>query len=194
MTYCFLDLETTGLDPDEDKILEIAWVFTDKHFNIVAPAKSFLVEQSNWDQTWGTMNRADKFVQEMHAKSGLAAALANDEIEKTSLDDIYLYLESDLQRLSLDGLVHLSGRSVHFDKSFLLSEHFDVLFDDSLPASFHHRMLDLTSVKLMLESSGVDPKQWEPEAIGTPHRALDDVMNDITYARNLRNYIEAVAL
>ena len=35
MTYCFLDLETTGLEPDADTILEIAWVFTDKHFNVL---------------------------------------------------------------------------------------------------------------------------------------------------------------
>lgn len=193
MTYCFLDLETTGLEPDADTILEIAWVFTDKHFDLIAPMKSFLVKQRAWDSTWHRLNEND-VVHKMHSESGLLAALANKDAEVHDLDDIYRYLEKDLSREGSYGRVHLSGRSVHFDKSFLLAEDFDVLFDDSLSASFYHRMLDLSSVKLMLESAGVDPQQFEVEPIGTVHRAGDDVMNDVLYARSLRSYIEAVAL
>lgn len=187
--FCFLDIETTGLDPREDQILEVAYAFTNEHFQILN-SQSFLVEQDNWDTTWRKLND-NKVVYDMHTKSGLLASLSNDDTEKTTLDDIYHALEDDLSKATLFGPAHLSGRSIHFDKSFLLAFDFDMLFDDSQRISFHHRMLDLSAVKMMLELSGLDPKPFE--AVNpNPHRAICDVMADVQYAQNLSSHLKGV--
>lgn len=189
MTYCFLDIETTGLDPNEDCILEIAWAFTDEHFNLISAPQTYLVDHyEDWSKVW-TQLSGNEIPREMHTKSGLYADLRNPSNKLVPLDDVCLRLEKDLQQQSADGLIHLAGRSVHFDKSFLLANKFDVLFDDSLPASFHHKIMDFSSVKLLLNSVGVDDKQFEVENLG-PHRAVNDVLADIGFARNLRSYLE----
>lgn len=191
MTYLFLDIETTGLNPTHDSILEIAWVFTDSEFNTVGVPRTFLVDQERWSDTWFLLNDpSNMFVRNMHTESGLLAELANDDLPKYTLDAIYQTLEEDLEDHTKTGLVHLTGRSVHFDKSFLLSEDFDRLFDDQQPVSIHHRMLDLSSVKLMLQSCGIE-KQFDVENT-LPHRALQDVLADIGYARNIRSFIQGV--
>ena len=187
MTYCFLDIETTGLDPCRDLMLEISWLFTDSRFNVTYMPRTFLVEQDDWQATWRQLNQ-NEVVRKMHSESGLLAALANDEVEKTSLDDIYHQLESDLGRETLGGLVNLAGRSVHFDKGILLANDFSVLFDDSQRVSFHHRMLDLSAVNLFLASAGVDLHRLQV-VNQIPHRAMHDIMADVQYAQNLREYI-----
>jgi len=192
MTYCFLDIETTGLDENRDRILEIAWVFTDKDFSMLSNAQ-FLVEQANWADSWSRIN-VNEIVANMHSQSGLLAALANDDLPKTDLDDIYLHLASELEDASRFGEpIHLAGRSVHFDKGFLVANNFDTLFNDKFSNNFHHRMLDISSVKLMLESSGVDTKQFEVESAGA-HRAMNDVLGDIGYARNLQSFFQSTAV
>lgn len=192
--FCFLDIETTGLDPDKDSILEIAWIFTDEAFSPMSIA-SFLIDHDElgWADVWNRINDND-FIKKMHTESGLLSQLANPDAKKHSLDYVFDVLEDCIRRESVFGLVHLAGRSVHFDKSFLLANDFGVLFDDSQPVSFHHRMLDLTSVKLMLGSAGVDAEAFQGEALHAPHRALNDVKNDVNLARNLRIHLEGASL
>lgn len=194
MTYCFLDIETTGLDPLKDEILEVAWVFTDDQFNMASAPQNFLIkhEAEIWANGWDRIN-GNEYVKTMHAESRLLAELANPDKPKHSLDDVYHRLEQQLAERSVEGLTHLAGRSVHFDKSFLLAESFDVLFDDSQPISFHHRMLDLSAVNLMLASSGIDTSEIQVVNLN-PHRAIHDVMADISYARNIRSLLEGETL
>lgn len=187
MTYCFLDTETTGLDEKNDKMLEISWMFTDQQFNVTYMPRTFLIEQEDWQHTWNRLNSSE-VVHKMHTESGLLAALANDEVEKTPLDKVYEILSRDLTREYPHGLIYLAGRSVHFDKKFLLAEEFDLLFDDSQPVSFNHRMLDLSAVNLFLASAGVDTQHLQV-VNNLPHRAMHDIMADVQYAKNLREYI-----
>lgn len=190
MPYCFLDLETTGLDPDKDEILEISWMFTDSRFNVTYMPRTFLVSQRDWQTTWNLI-RTNPVVEKMHSESGLLAALANEDVEKVSLDDIYFALERDLARESVGGLIHLAGRSVHFDKGMLLSEDFETLFDDSQPVSFHHRMLDISAVNLFLASSGVETQHLQV-VNNSPHRAMHDILADVQYMKNVSGYVREI--
>lgn len=190
--FYFLDIETTGLDENQDEILEVAYVVTDEGFNLLYE-REFLIEQEpHWEKTWSRIND-NKVVRHMHTASGLLADLANDDKPKTTLDDVYDILERDLRRDSYYGKNILAGRSVHFDKSFLIANDFSVLFDDSQPASFFHRMLDLSAVKVMLEASGIDPSRFEVTN-SRPHRAIDDVKADILYAQNISHYLKEASL
>lgn len=186
MTYCFLDIETTGLEPKNDEILEIAWVFTDDTFTPLDEGKNYLIKP-NWSDVT-TQLRESPFVEKMHTDSGLLAALANDDNEKFGLDEVWFDLRDDLAAHSTSGLIHLAGRSVHFNKSFLLEQGFDSLFDDSQPVSFHHRLLDLSSIKLFLKGVGIDSEQFDV-VNETPHRALADVQGDIGWAVNAREAV-----
>ena len=181
MTYCFLDIETTGLDPKKDEILEIAWSFTDDQFQPLDEGKSYLISP-NWGEIRNRLN-GSSFVEKMHTDSGLLASLANDDLKKHDLDEVWFDLRDDLMAHSANGLIHLAGRSVHFDKSFLMEQGFDSLFDDSQPVSFHHRMFDISAVKLFLDGVSIDSKQFDV-VNEQPHRALADVQGDIGWSVN----------
>lgn len=183
MSHIFLDVETSGLDPNRDKILEIAWVLTDRRFNAIGVPQTFLVdlEDADWSEAWSRIN-STKVVEDMHTKSGLLRDINDPYAKFTDLDTIYQKLQDDvLFGNSLDGKVYLTGRSVHFDRAMLLAHNFDGLFDtDGSERLFHHRMLDLSSVKIMAEAAGIEVE----EGINmNPHRAMADVMGDVATAR-----------
>lgn len=194
MTYCFLDTETTGLDENIDEILEIAWVFTDDRFNMASAPQTYLIDldETCWAVAWSRIND-NEYVKKMHTDNGLLADLANPDKPKHSLDSIYDRLSRDLADRSLDEPIYLAGRSVHFDKKFLLAESFNPLFDDSQPVSFHHRMLDISAVNLMLASCGIDTSEIQAVNL-KPHRAIHDVVADVSYARNIRYLLEGETL
>lgn len=63
---CWLDMEMTGLDPNNDKIIEIAMVITDKDLNILAQSESFAIHQSD-----DILNAMDKWNTDTHTRTGL---------------------------------------------------------------------------------------------------------------------------
>ena len=90
----WLDMEMTGLDPDRDRIIEVAMVVTDAQLNIVAESPSFVVHQSD-----AVLDAMDDWNQSTHARSGLiarvkASTLTEAEVEKQGLDFLSLYLPS----------------------------------------------------------------------------------------------------
>ena len=67
MSYlCWLDLEMTGLNPDVERIIEIATVITDYDLNIVAEGPSLVINQSD-----DLLDAMDDWNTEHHTKSGL---------------------------------------------------------------------------------------------------------------------------
>lgn len=181
MAYLFLDLETTGLDPKNDHILEMAWAVTDNEFNLLKGVMTFLVRPFDWSAMWAAYRNAPTVVKEMHRRSGLSTDLLNrDEAHFANVDEIYERLMDDIAWLEP---VHLAGFSIHFDKAFMLENGFEDLFDRVI----HHRMLDLSSVKMMLDSSDVHFKKADNS---NPHRALADVHESIEQARIFRDLLK----
>lgn len=181
--FGFLDLETTGLDPDVDSIIEIAWTFTDETFEQVGAERSMLVEPRGWDSFWQAM-RERPFVRDMHEKSGLLDAFTHSATE--SLDAVGELLLSDLAALPAHTSLHLAGYSVHFDRDFLTANGFRRLLADH----FHHRHLDLSAMRLLLDTVGVPFTQPSGDVA---HRALSDVRHSIEQARLLAAELRSTA-
>lgn len=189
MPFLFPDVETTGTDSEKDFLLEVAWVLTDDNFQPLNEPQTFLVDQMDrWSDMWARLRNADPIVQAMHASSGLTQELKEREDGFANLDEIYNRMHADLMSVGRNELVHLAGMSVHFDKAFLMANNFGALFWDSAHTKplIHHRMLDLSSLKLLWESAGVEFEQ--APNVGK-HRALNDVYEGIAQARIFRDQL-----
>ena len=168
----WLDMEMTGLDPDRDRIIEVALVVTDAQLNIVAESPSFVVHQSD-----AVLDAMDDWNQSTHARSGLiarvkASTLTEAEVEKQCLDFLSLYLPSRTSPIC--------GNSICQDRRFL-ARHMQ-----KLEVYFHYRNLDVSTLKELV-------KRWKPElAKGLTkhgkHEALADIYESIEELKYYREH------
>ena len=193
--FAFLDLETTGLDPDEDHILEIAWLLADSKLNQATHTRTHIVEHSPgaWQDVWAQL-MSNEYVRNMHQQSGLYADMRTKSA--CTLSAIALQFRDDIEEAIAhveEGPVHLAGLSIDFDRSFLKKDPtWGLFFDnDVLGVSIHHRLLDLSSIKLMLDACGVP---WEKAANEGAHRAAYDVDESLRQALIFQRTLGALAI
>ena len=186
MTLLWLDLETTGLDPFEDKILEIGIILTDHELKWITQA-SWVVGYLHPDERDFIRKRADvndphnpnPFVADMHTKNNLwHEVLGSLEDAKMVNKYIQNWLEENAPRTydMSDKILplHPAGSSVHFDVEFLK------FYMPEVVKYFHHRHYDVSSIKMYYETlegtydSGPEDK----------HRVLDDLRNDLNWVQN----------
>jgi len=159
----WLDLEMTGLDPDRDRIIEIAFVVTDTALNIVAEAPVWVVHQSD-----AVLDGMDDWNRNTHGKTGLiakvkASALSEAEAEAQCLSFLKLQVP---ERTS-----PMCGNSICQDRRFLAR------YMPKLEAYFHYRNLDVSTLKELC-------KRWKPELAkkivkNGRHEALADIHESI---------------
>ncbi len=77
----WLDLEMTGLNPDRDRIMEIATIITDSELNILAEGPVFAIHQSNL-----LLNQMDKWCTDQHGKSGLTKRVQNSNTSEATAE------------------------------------------------------------------------------------------------------------
>jgi oligoribonuclease len=167
----WIDLEMTGLDPDVNRIIEIATVITDKELAVLAEGPVLAVHQT--DEVLGSM---DEWNTRQHASSGLtervrASAVDEREAERATLEFIRQHVDQ--------GASPICGNSICQDRRFLIRHMPD------LAAFFHYRNLDVSTLKILA-------KLWLPEVGNrfekkSVHLALADIHDSI---RELRFYRE----
>lgn len=160
----WIDLEMTGLNPESDKIIEIATIVTDSDLNILAEGPEFVIHESKQ-----TMDAMDEWCTEHHGKSGLTARVLASKVscaeaEQATLDFLREWVPA--------GVSPLCGNSISQDRRFM------VRYMPELEKFFHYRNIDVSSVKEL-------GYRWAPEMVkahtktGT-HLALHDIRESIS--------------
>lgn len=170
--YLFLDLETTGLDPNGCVILEVAVAVTDEKFNILDTYEG-PVRASE-----GDLNKMDEWCTNTHTKSGLLA-LVKEHGVRVSL------IEQDLIEFTKEHFngqkIILAGNSIHFDRSFLK------VHMPEFEKRLHYRMIDVSSFGIVVEDYfGMRLKKTNA------HRAMPDVLESIDEIKDYVEYFRGV--
>jgi len=167
----WIDLEMTGLDPDKERIIEIATIVTDPQLNILEEGPSLVVKQSD-----ELLDGMDEWNTRQHGGTGLTDRVRKSKISTREAEERTLvFLEKWVPR----GKSPMGGNSIHQDRRFL------VRYMPRLEEFFHYRNVDVSTVKELA-------KRWQPEVLhgfeksGT-HLAMDDVRDSIAELKFYRD-------
>ncbi len=168
----WIDLEMTGLNPEKDRIIEIATVVTDAHLEIIAEGPVFAVKQS--DKLLSVM---DEWNTKQHTKSGLVERVKNDSVSETEAETLTLEFLKNYVSL---GKSPMCGNSICQDRRFLWH------YMSELEGYFHYRNLDVSTLKELA-------KRWKPEIMKgfkkkTKHLALSDIFDSIEELKFYRDH------
>lgn len=163
----WIDLEMTGLDPVEDRILEVAAIVTDWDFKEIATYEAAvlvgprLVERRMYKgpskDFWNSVPETRDALIAQNKQHGRSA--------RTVENELLAFVE---EHFAKDLPVVLAGNSIHMDRRFIENEWL------RLNARLHYRMLDVSAWKLVYQNK-FDKKFITREA----HRALDDIRGSI---------------
>lgn len=167
----WVDLEMTGLDPEKDKILEVAAIATDWQFNeidrmtaiVKVPKK--LIEERMVGEFWEA---------NPESYNSLVAQNENGEDTEVVEDKILDFIEKNFGKE-----VYLAGNSIHQDKRFIVKEW------PRLDARLHYRMFDVSAWKIYFENV-LKIKFTKREN----HRALDDIEGSIEEIKYYLGYVK----
>jgi oligoribonuclease len=161
----WIDCEMTGLDLGKDALIEIAALVTDGELNVLGPGVDLVIHAP--DELLDSM---PDVVREMHARSGLTAAvrastLTVPEAEQQVLNYVRQWVPEPRS-------APLAGNSVATDRAFIARDM------PELDNHLHYRMVDVSSVKELC-------RRWYPRVYyaqpskGSTHRALADIRESI---------------
>jgi len=159
----WIDLEMTGLEPQQDQIIEIATVVTDANLAILAQGPVIAIHQPD-----EIMNSMDEWNTSHHRDSGLTSRVRHSKVDM-----------SDAQRETLEFLRQyvIPGKSPMCGNSICQDRRFMARLMPELEAFFHYRNLDVSTLKELA-------RLWKPELLRGfvkkgAHLALDDVLESI---------------
>ena len=168
----WIDLEMTGLDPEEHFILEIASVITDDQLNIVAEGPNIAIhvpeEALDHMEDWSKVHHMESGLLDRVRRSSVVCRSA----EEKTLEFLSRYCEKEESPLC--------GNSVSQDRRFLIKHM------PQLDAFFHYRIIDVSSVKELV-------KRWYPQVPPfqkrKSHLAMDDIKESIGELKYYRQQV-----
>ena len=172
MNLIWVDLEMTGLEPDTDRIIEIAVVVTDMQLNVLAEGPVFAIHQSD-----ETLDKMDAWNKGTHGRSGLI-----DRVKASTVT------EADAEKALVDFLKHFvpAGKSPMCGNTICQDRRFMVRGMPKLEAFFHYRNLDVSTLKELC-------RRWKPELLAgfkkhQKHTALADIIESIEELKYYREH------
>ena len=163
LNLIWIDLEMTGLDPERERIIEIATVVTDANLNVLAEGPSLVVHQQDT-----LLDAMDEWNRNQHGGSGLTQLVRNSQISEAQASAATIDF---LRQWVPAGASPMCGNSIGQDPRFL------VRYMPELAAFFHYRNLDVSTLKELV-------RRWKPELENGfvkkgSHLAMDDVYDSI---------------
>ncbi|RYF05220.1 MAG: oligoribonuclease [Oxalobacteraceae bacterium] len=168
----WLDMEMTGLDPDNDRIIEVAVVVTDPDLNVIAEGPVFAIHQSD-----ATLDKMDNWNKGTHGKSGLIDRVkASTVTEAQAEQELIAFLKQHVPANKSP----MCGNSICQDRRFMARGM------PKLEAFFHYRNLDVSTLKELC-------RRWKPELASgfkkaQKHTALADIVESIEELRYYREH------
>lgn len=166
----WIDLEMTGLDPEKEKIIEIATLITDAQLNIVAEGPNIIINQPK-----SLLDEMDEWNQNQHGSSGLIDAVKKSAItqqmaEIETLDFISKYVG---QKKS-----PMCGNTVSHDRRFLIK------YMPRLESYFNYRHIDVSSFKEVAVRWMNEAQVYEKQG---SHRAMGDIKDSVAELKFYKN-------
>lgn len=152
----------TGLDPIEDRILEVAAIATDWDMNEIATYEAVKKVGSNLMKTRMVGDFWDKYAS---VRDALMAQNLDGKHGRTVENELLEFIDT---HFSSEERIILAGNSIHQDRKFIDNEW------PRLSARLHYRMCDVTAWKVVMEGK-YKKKFAKPEQ----HRALEDIRGSI---------------
>ncbi|MEN3363522.1 MAG: oligoribonuclease [Burkholderiales bacterium] len=172
LNLVWVDMEMTGLNPDTDRIIEVAVVVTDSELNILAEGPVFAIHQPD-----EILDGMDSWNKGTHGRSGLI-----DRVKASTVS------EADAEAALVDFLKHFvpAGKSPMCGNTICQDRRFMVRTMPKLEQFFHYRNVDVSTLKELC-------KRWKPElATGfkkhQKHTALADIIESIEELRYYREH------
>jgi oligoribonuclease len=168
----WLDMEMTGLDPEKERIIEVAVVITEPDLTVVAEGPVLVVHQSD-----SLLDAMDSWNKSTHGKSGLiervkASVLTEPEVEDQLIAFMAQYVPA--------GKSPLCGNTVSQDRRFMFN------YMPKLEQFFHYRTIDVSTLKELA-------RRWKPELLKgfekrSKHEALADIYESIDELKYYREH------
>ncbi|ESK93647.1 rna exonuclease rex2 [Moniliophthora roreri MCA 2997] len=172
----WIDCEMTGLDPETDKIMEIAVLITNGNLELVDEGIEYIVKLDREQ-----LDRMGEWCTKQHGESGLTKACLSSPFTKDYVSkEVLAYIKKwiPVQRAGV-----LAGNSIHMDRMFLAKEMPEVT--DWL----HYRLIDVSSVKELANRWYPDSSQRYTYPKDNSHRALSDIKCSIEELKWYRKHI-----
>lgn len=172
----WIDMEMTGLNPDSDRIIEIALLVTDAQLEVVAAGPVHVLHQP--DEVLAAM---DSWNTGVHGKSGLV-----EKVKASTLDEaaVEAQMLAFLAEHVPSGVSPMCGNSICQDRRFLAR------WMPKLEAWFHYRNLDVSTLKELV-------RRWKPEAAkglrkDSKHEAMADILDSIEELKFYRKTVMTI--
>ena len=171
----WIDMEMTGLQPDSDRVIEIATLVTDAQLSVIATGPVLVVHQPQ-----EVLDAMDSWNRSTHAKTGLvervrASSLTEAEAERQALEFVAAHVPANTSPMC--------GNSICQDRRFLAR------WMPRLEAHFHYRNLDVSTLKELV-------RRWKPELKGFSkegkHEALADILESIEELKFYRKNVMTI--
>jgi oligoribonuclease len=168
----WVDMEMTGLNPDTDRIIEVAVVVTDPELNVIAEGPVFAIHQA--DEVLDAMDAWNKGT---HGRSGLIDRVKASTVSEAAAEETLIAF---LRQYVPAGKSPMCGNSICQDRRFMARTM------PKLEAFFHYRNLDVSTIKELC-------RRWKPELISgfkkqQKHTALADIVESIEELRYYREH------
>ena len=169
----WIDMEMTGLQPEINRVIEVAAIITDKNLNILHEGPVVAIHQSD-----DVLNGMDEWNTDTHTRSGLVDRVRASSIDEAECEKIFL---ETFKRFVPEGKSPMCGNTIGQDRRFMAR------WLPNLERYFHYRYLDVSTLKELA-------RRWAPNAVktfpkATRHQALSDIQESI---HELKHYRETI--